>query len=103
MPDHKAMQQQPKPRPSGCITNPTGLVDQCVTVQLDASPSATSTSSASSTRMLPSAQRVILRRETRDFIATNSYRIAKTIASKADYEVGVCMCVCVPADAGMED
>lgn len=70
-------------------TKPPALVDQCVTVQLDAAPSSSS-SSAPSGRM-PPAQHVILRRETRDFIATNSYRIAKTIASKADYEVRVCV------------
>ena len=68
----------------------TGLVDQCVTVQFELPDSAASSSAAAAIRMV-SAQRIILRRETRDFIATNSYRIAKTIAAKADYEVRTCL------------
>lgn len=67
-----------------------------MTVQVDPAASA----SSAALRMI-SAQRVMLRRETRDFIATNSYRIAKTIAAKADYEVRVrvpclfCVHICV--------
>jgi hypothetical protein len=34
-----------------------------------------------------SAKSFSLSKEARDFVATNAYRIAKTIATKADYDV----------------